>query len=318
MAGYILYSSPDEEKNKELEALEEQIKEDEGGLQEEYRKLGEAYFEQNELELEVPAEFSELFDAIRERKAVLEQCKGRIMSLKKIKICPYCESEIPEESVFCIMCGKKVKETKPQKLENTVTCKYCGTVLPAGSKFCGYCAHSLSDDTAAADLLEDTFAENTENKQKSKEKVQLKKNLDSTENRFESNTFEEESFEDESFENETVEANSSEDLEEESFEKTIGSDPFENRIFNRSMDTKTRFGNESYDNDAGDESYDTDIDGESYDNNTDDEFDEEEDDLYATTAANTGWNAIKICPRCNKKLDSSSKFCTGCGMRLSD
>ena len=47
-----------------------------------------------------------------------------------------------------------------------------------------------------------------------------------------------------------------------------------------------------------------------------DEETEDEEDLYATVAANTGWNAVKICPRCNKKMDRSSKFCTGCGMRL--
>ncbi len=47
-----------------------------------------------------------------------------------------------------------------------------------------------------------------------------------------------------------------------------------------------------------------------------DEETEDEEALYATVAANTGWNAVKICPRCNKKMDRSSKFCTGCGMRL--
>ena len=258
MAGYILYSSPDEEKNEELEVLEEQIKEEEDGLREEYRKLGEAYFEKNKTDLYVPTEFSELFDAIKERESALKQYKERIMSLKKVKICPYCNSEIPQESVFCIMCGKKVQETKQQNLENTVTCKYCGTVLPAGSKFCGYCAHSLSD---SIDLEEDTAIENTEN--------------------------------------ETVEANL---FNEETAEKeSLKNDPFEDEF--------------SKDTEAG---YDEENDIETYDINTEDEIDDEEDDLYATTAANTGWNAIKICPRCNKKLDSSSKFCTGCGMRLSD
>lgn len=261
MAGYILYSSPDEEKNEELEVLEEQIKEEEDGLREEYRKLGEAYFEKNKTDLYVPTEFSELFDAIKERESALKQYKERIMSLKKVKICPYCNSEIPQESVFCIMCGKKVQETKQQNLENTVTCKYCGTVLPAGSKFCGYCAHSLSD---SIDLEEDTAIENTEN--------------------------------------ETVEANL---FNEETAEKeSLKNDPSEDEFSKHSTDAE-----------AG---YDDESDIEIYDKNTEDKIDDEEDDLYATTAANTGWNAIKICPRCNKKLDSSSKFCTGCGMRLSD
>lgn len=45
MAGYILYSTPNEEKDKEIKELELQEKREVYGLNEEYRKLGEAYFE---------------------------------------------------------------------------------------------------------------------------------------------------------------------------------------------------------------------------------------------------------------------------------
>ena len=249
MAGYILYATPDEEKDRKIAELEAQAKKEEDDLEEEYSRLGEAYFEQNRLCSNVPAEFRELFDAIKEKKVAIKQCKEKIMTLKKVKVCPYCNSEIPEESVFCIMCGKKVQRIQLQKVENTVTCTFCGTVLPAGSKFCGYCAHSLVGETVEENtLLENINAVGVEDKYKSEE-------------------YESEEYADEESESEEYESEEYADEESES---------------------------EEYKTDEA----------------------EDEEDLYATVAANTGWNAVKICPRCSKKLDRSSRFCTGCGMRL--
>ena len=310
MAGYILYSSPDEEKKEEVKVLEEQIKEEENDLLEEYRKLGEAYFEQNKLLLNVPSEFCELFDAIKEHKAAIEQYKKKTMLLKKTKICPYCNSEIPQESVFCIMCGKKVQEIQPQKMENTVTCKYCGTVLPAGSKFCGYCAHSLVDEEEAVttnELLEDTETPaNAANEEAAENKSYESDGLERT--RTSQNTY--------------SQLDRSQNLSEldddkDTTEYDDTTDTYDSNDKYDTTDTYDTYDNtDTYDSNDNDDKYNDNDDNDN--NDYDDQESEEEDDLYATTAANTGWNAIKICPRCHKKLDRSSKFCTGCGARLSD
>jgi class 3 adenylate cyclase/tetratricopeptide (TPR) repeat protein len=48
-------------------------------------------------------------------------------------ICPQCQSELPESSVFCKECGKKLE----------LTCPECGNTLPPDSKFCLKCGHDL-------------------------------------------------------------------------------------------------------------------------------------------------------------------------------
>jgi cobalamin biosynthesis protein CobT len=299
MAGYILYSTPNEEKDKEIKELELQEKKEVYGLNEEYRKLGEAYFEKNKLCQDVPEEFNAYFDAIKAKKAAIKQCREKVMAFKKVKMCPYCNSEIPQESIFCIMCGKKVQEIQPQKMENTVTCKYCGTVLPAGSKFCGCCARSLVGEVAEKNtLLKDINAVDTEDENAYADKSEAEMEIfesDTSEN-IESMTGD---FSDEEYANQECQSEEYADEECESQEYT---------------DEKEYKSEEYADEECESQEY-TDEEEQESEEYTDEET-EDEEDLYATVAANTGWNAVKICPRCNKKMDRFSKFCTGCGMRL--
>jgi class 3 adenylate cyclase len=48
--------------------------------------------------------------------------------------CPNCLRENPEESKFCLECGKKLE----------LICPNCGKALPIGAKFCNECGHSLA------------------------------------------------------------------------------------------------------------------------------------------------------------------------------
>ena len=53
--------------------------------------------------------------------------------------CPNCQTENPEEAVFCVQCGAKLAE----KLQ--ARCSACGTELPAGARFCFKCGHPLAE-----------------------------------------------------------------------------------------------------------------------------------------------------------------------------
>jgi class 3 adenylate cyclase/tetratricopeptide (TPR) repeat protein len=57
-------------------------------------------------------------------------------------ICPQCQSELPEGSVFCKECGKRLE----------LTCPECGNSLPPDSKFCLKCGHDLRKPKEAKPL----------------------------------------------------------------------------------------------------------------------------------------------------------------------
>lgn len=52
-------------------------------------------------------------------------------------ICKNCNNDIPEDSVFCPMCGAKTEELKDE------FCTACGNPLPQGARFCSHCGKDI-------------------------------------------------------------------------------------------------------------------------------------------------------------------------------
>ncbi|SHJ84482.1 Double zinc ribbon [Anaerocolumna jejuensis DSM 15929] len=55
-------------------------------------------------------------------------------------ICPYCSKDIPDDSRFCVNCGKKLTET----YSNSCRCTSCGSQIRADDKFCVNCGSPVS------------------------------------------------------------------------------------------------------------------------------------------------------------------------------
>lgn len=51
--------------------------------------------------------------------------------------CADCGKEMPENSKFCMECGRAV-------VQEEIICKKCGQALPAGAKFCNNCGESIT------------------------------------------------------------------------------------------------------------------------------------------------------------------------------
>ena len=59
-------------------------------------------------------------------------------------ICPECKSEIPSNSDFCYICGRKVKPSDPSINMNSNVCISCGNELSGTELFCGKCGFPIT------------------------------------------------------------------------------------------------------------------------------------------------------------------------------
>ena len=58
-------------------------------------------------------------------------------------ICPSCHSEVPDGSMFCTNCGKKLDTPAP----SGPVCPVCGAQVAPGAKFCTNCGNKLEEAT---------------------------------------------------------------------------------------------------------------------------------------------------------------------------
>lgn len=91
----------------------------------------------------------ELDKQIKEKEQELIEVQSKaqqeIEGLKSTRKCE-CGAIIPEDSKFCVKCGKKIEMQEvvqsEQKTETIQRCE-CGAIIPQGAKFCVKCGKSL-------------------------------------------------------------------------------------------------------------------------------------------------------------------------------
>ncbi len=58
-------------------------------------------------------------------------------------LCPHCGFSIPEENMFCMKCGGKIRDGEPES--PAPFCSQCGATAPTGSVFCMKCGNKLAE-----------------------------------------------------------------------------------------------------------------------------------------------------------------------------
>ena len=136
---------PDNIENAEelVNAIKDQITAKEKEIQENFTKLGEAYYVKYAKDPE--RDFSELCQEIKVQYQEINQMDQQILdlTLEDPKICPQCGTKNAKDSLFCGECGCKLPEEEEEQDENV--CPNCGSLLHEGDRFCRSCGTKVSE-----------------------------------------------------------------------------------------------------------------------------------------------------------------------------
>lgn len=125
-----------------IKSLEEQKKES-------FVELGSIYYSLYKRDRDsLTEEFSQIVNRIYELDRQIEELKEQIISES---YCPNCNTAIPLNSVFCNVCGTRVKEAeKEAALDNDgmlsaeqKKCSQCGNEIDDHQLFCTYCGRPV-------------------------------------------------------------------------------------------------------------------------------------------------------------------------------
>lgn len=139
------------------------ISDQERNLNNLYNQIGRAYFAIHGSE---PDErLKELVESVKETNKRIEELKKQLNSMKDTCACIKCGAMNPENSLFCTVCGARLKaEDEPVQM----FCTNCGRMITQGTKFCNYCGYEqtsvseeMSETTEPIESEEPPMAEET-------------------------------------------------------------------------------------------------------------------------------------------------------------
>jgi rRNA maturation endonuclease Nob1 len=77
-------------------------------LQKDYAKLGRYFYVNLKEDTELSSDAKAIVEEISNKIAAIEALNSEIANTKNRRVCPACKSAIPDNSVFCNICGEKL------------------------------------------------------------------------------------------------------------------------------------------------------------------------------------------------------------------
>lgn len=114
-----------------------------------YKKMGELYYQMFKNQAE--DDFKIWCQKISQSKKRMIELQERLQLIKGMKICPYCNAEIDDDSIFCDNCGKKVVQTRQTEEillngDYGKKCLNCGHPLKENQMFCTNCGMKAEEE----------------------------------------------------------------------------------------------------------------------------------------------------------------------------
>ena len=120
------------------------ISEQEKAIAAQYSRIGELYVSLHKDDYEEA--FSEMMIFIAEAETKIEACKAQIQEYKKVRVCENCGSQLPDNALFCSVCGSGVTQPHPEIPAHHVKCGHCGEVVKEGTRFCISCGKPMASE----------------------------------------------------------------------------------------------------------------------------------------------------------------------------
>ncbi len=126
-------------KLKDIAAVNIEIAQEEDKRKNNFIAMGKLYYE---MYADKPEDaFIEICKLIEKSDEKIALLKQKLSTLKGLKKCGGCNTEIKADSVFCPYCGKET-DFKSESTDST-KCALCGEKLAEGASYCSKCGNKL-------------------------------------------------------------------------------------------------------------------------------------------------------------------------------
>lgn len=120
-----------------------------GAVSDEEKKINSLYLQVGKLYMAIhsndyESDFAGMISAIRDSETKIQQYKQQIEDIKGITHCEKCGAEVPNNVLFCSVCGNAMPKVNAEDFANMVRCSGCGNMVPKDMRFCTHCGKPMA------------------------------------------------------------------------------------------------------------------------------------------------------------------------------